>query len=472
MADHPCNREGGCLGPSSALPGSHVFNDTIVAVSTPPGRGGIGIVRICGPLASELAQHITGRSLSPRSATYCGFTGDDGEFIDQGIAVFYPGPHSYTGDDCVELQAHGNPLLLERLISFCCTLGARLARPGEFTERAFRNDKLDLAQAEAVADVIASQSQRALRSAQRTLNGDFARLVNELIHNVQIARAELEASIDFADDLIADHLLAQQQSRIQEITETIQNIVNRAKRGSRLRSGASIAIVGAPNVGKSSLLNRLAEQDRAIVSDQPGTTRDLLDADIVVNGLPIRLIDTAGLRMTNDDIEQQGIARAHAELKTVDLALLVVDQPGPIDAVLAWQELGLDVRPSCDVIIVHNKIDAHAVLPRRDHLLDPVRVYVSALTGDGVDLLAEAITDAMGLVDGAESEFSAHTRHLDALNRAAQTLQGIAPEILVSHPEIAAEHYREATLALETIGGRYSSEDLLGDIFSRFCIGK
>ena len=174
----------------------------------------------------------------------------------------------------------------------------------------------------------------------------------------------------------------------------------------------------------------------------------------------------------NDDIEQQGIARAHAELKTVDLALLVVDQPGPIDAVLAWQELGLDVRPSCDVIIVHNKIDAHAVLPRRDHLLDPVRVYVSALTGDGVDLLAEAITDAMGLVDGAESDFSAHTRHLDALNRAAQTLQGIAPEILVSHPEIAAEHYREATLALETIGGRYSSEDLLGDIFSRFCIGK
>ena len=449
-----------------------MVSDTIVAVSSPPGRGGIGIVRVAGPAAQAIVERLTGHVPTAREASYSKFVDADGEIIDRGISVYYPAPHSYTGDDVVEFQAHGNPLVLQQIMDHACMLGARPARPGEFTERAFRNGKLDLTQAEAVADLIESQSLRAVRSAQRTLNGDFAVAVNAAINGVQLARAALEATIDFVDDVHTHDLLAEQQTTVATLITDLEKILARARQGARLRAGANIVLVGAPNVGKSSLLNCLVASERAIVSDQPGTTRDLVDADIVIHGMALRLIDTAGLRPTEDALEREGINRAHAALACADLAILVTDLPSVGDPMELWQAMAPGTPAPSERIVVHNKIDLYGHPAASEDRTGESHVYVCALTGDGIDLLTQTITNVLGVAEELETEFTARSRHLDGLQRAVRALSAIDNDTLGDSPEIAAEHYREATRALESIGGRYSSEDLLGDIFSRFCIGK
>ncbi len=451
-----------------------MVSDTIVAVSSPPGRGGIGIVRVAGPAAREILAAITGRSPSPRHAAYAEFHDLDGAIIDSGVALYFPAPHSYSGDDIAELQGHGNPIVLQQILRRACALGARPARAGEFTERAFRNGKLDLSQAEAVADLIASQSVRAARSAMRTLRGAFATAVDDVIAHIQRARADLEASIDFADELHALALVDQQRHALASARQALSAVIARARQGARLSEGANIAIVGAPNVGKSSLLNRLADDDRAIVSPQPGTTRDTVETDVVIAGIPLRLIDTAGLRDSVDPIENAGMARARRALERADLVLLVTDQAGHVDAIEAWRDLCAQVPADVTPIVVHNKIDlsGDAAGRRGEHGTDTVHVFVSALTGAGLDELSAAIACALGVSDDGENEFTAHARQLDALARAENALATIDVAHLAETPELVAEHYRDATTALETISARYSSEDLLGDIFARFCIGK
>lgn len=449
-----------------------MFSDTIVAVSTPHGRGGIGIVRLSGSGSSNIATALSGQKPEPRRAQFACFRDADGEVIDHGLLIYFRQPVSYTGEDVVELQAHGNPIILQQLVRACCAHGARLARAGEFTERAFQNDKLDLAQAEAVADLIASQSERAARAAARTLSGEFATLVQAIVDNVHLAHAELEAAIDFADDVMADDLVAGQAARITALCDAIATLLNRARVGHRLNQGATLAIIGAPNVGKSSLLNRLAEQERAIVSNIPGTTRDVVDADVLIDGIPVRLLDTAGLRDSQDPLEQEGISRSRQALANADAVLLVVatpiiTPPGDLTA-----ELGIPPGDGQTVIVVHNKIDLHNLASSVAEQDGEHHVFLSALSGDGLDLLTATIARLLGVDDHAENEFMARDRHLNALAAAHAELRSIDLKRLDVDPELAAEHYRRASLSLEAIAGRYTSEDLLGEIFGRFCIGK
>lgn len=445
--------------------------DTIVAVATPSGRGAIGIVRLSGSNTSHIVRRMAGALPPARHARYTRFRDLAGEVVDDGMLVYCPGPHSYTGEDVAELQAHGNPVILGQLVQTACGCGARPARPGEFTERAFLNGRLDLAQAEAVADLIASQSARAARSALRSLHGEFGRAVSALIARVQQTRAALEASIDFTDELHTADLLEEQRRECLALRHDLGALLLRATQGQRLSSGANVAIIGEPNVGKSSLLNRLAGSDRAIVSEFPGTTRDLVDADVLVGDIPLRLIDTAGLRQTDDPIEREGIRRTHAARSNADLIITIVDTHSGSRAVddLVAAEIDVAGQPA---IVVHNKIDLHQTEPKREVIAGIDHVHVSALTGAGIDLLIAAVQRALGVDAEDESEFSARGRHLDALQSALAAIESIRVDDLEMAPELVAEHYRTATRALEAIGGRYSSEDLLGDIFARFCIGK
>jgi len=442
--------------------------DTIVAVATPAGRGAIGIVRISGPATAHIVSGLIGTLPRPRHARYTRFSNQAGETLDDGIVIFYPGPLSYTGEDTAELQAHGNPLVLEELVIASCALGARAAKPGEFTERAFLNGRLDLAQAEAVADLIAAQSIRAARSALRTLQGEFGTAISDLVLRVQQARAALEASIDFADDLHAADLVQAQREHCEILRRDLVALLGRARQGARLAAGANVAIVGRPNVGKSSLLNRLAGSDRAIVSDFPGTTRDLVEADVVVGAIPLRLVDTAGLRATDDPIEREGIRRTHAARAAADVVILVTDKADDLD----WTDDLAGFEADVPVIVVHNKSDLRHTPPRSEGETGRFHIHLSARTGDGIDLLIAALQRTLDVGTEDEGEFSARARHLEALRGALAAIEAITPDTLECAPELAAEHYRHATATLEAIGGRYSSEDLLGDIFARFCIGK
>ncbi|MEX2481856.1 MAG: tRNA uridine-5-carboxymethylaminomethyl(34) synthesis GTPase MnmE [Gammaproteobacteria bacterium] len=445
--------------------------DTIVAVATPSGRGAIGIVRLSGSNTAHIVQRMTGTLPPPRHARFTPFLDLAGDVLDDGILIYCPGPYSYTGEDVAEFQAHGNPVILGQLVQAACACGARPARPGEFTERAFLNGRLDLAQAEAVADLIASQSARAARSALRSLHGEFGAAVTALIARVQQTRAALEASIDFADELHAADLLAEQRRECFALRHDLGVLLGRATQGQRLSGGANVAIIGEPNVGKSSLLNRLAGSDRAIVSEFPGTTRDLVDADVLVGDIPLRLIDTAGLRQTEDPIEREGIRRTHAARTKADLVITIVDTDsasrGTHDALLAeFASAGQTA------IVVHNKIDLRQAGPKCEAVAGIDHVHLSALTGAGIDLLIAAVQRALGVDAEDESEFSARSRHLEALQGALTAIEAITVDDLEQAPELVAEHYRTATQALEAIAGRYSNEDLLGDIFARFCIGK
>lgn len=442
-------------------------DDTIVAISTPPGRSGIGIVRSSGPDVRDLIVAIAGRLPPARHAQLCAFKGRDDELIDEGILLYFPGPRSFTGEDVAEFHIHGGLVVLQLLFETACACGARPARPGEFSERAFRNGKLDLAQAEAIADLIDSRSVRAARSAMRTMRGEFSTQTGALIDRLHKARAELEASIDFPEDIAPEEIVGAQIAETTAIRDALHRMVAGGRQGARLNGGAAVAIAGRPNVGKSTLMNALARENKAIVSDIPGTTRDVIEADTLIHDIPVRLYDTAGLREATDQIEREGVDRATRAMDDADVVLLVTDAPDGSCA-------GIDAPCSPDKphLVVHNKIDLHGLEVGVTTNGETTHVFVSALHARGLDQLADALSRHLGIEDLEENEFVARERHLAALNTAARELDAVQRPVLSDTPEVAAECYRRAARALGEISGAYSTEDLLGEIFARFCIGK
>ena len=437
--------------------------DTIVAIATAAGEGGVGIVRLSGPLARTLGERICGCALRVRTAQYTRFTDAAGETLDDGIALYFAAPASFTGEDVVELQAHGGPVLLRALVARCVALGARQAGPGEFSQRAFLNGKLDLAQAEAIADLIAAGDMRAARAARRSLDGVFSRQVDALLAQLLELRVHAEAAIDFADEpleTLGGHLL---QTRLASLQERLRQLRQEAERGRKLRDGLHAVLVGPPNAGKSSLLNALAGSERAIVTDIAGTTRDVLQETLRSDGVELTLVDTAGLRVATDAIEAEGIRRARGELARADLALVVLDARDP-DAGRA--AVAADLAGVPQVLWLHNKSDLLAQPPP----LAADALAVSARTGAGLDALHQHLQAlAGGIGDGA---FSARARHVDALRKAEHWLQQAALELSGERLELLAEALGQAGNALGEIGGRMDADSLLGHIFATFCIGK
>lgn len=441
--------------------------DTIAAIATGPGTGGVGIVRVSGPKAADIGFALRGRPLRPRQACHAHFRDAAGEILDDGLMLYFPAPHSYTGEDVLELQGHGNPVLLRALLQRCVELGARLARPGEFTERAFLEGKLDLAQAEAVADLIAAGSEAAARAARRSLEGVFSRRVEGVIEGLVALRVWIEAALDFPEEEI-DFLAAPAlQSQLQAVCEALGELRAEAARGKRLLDGLHAVIVGAPNAGKSSLLNALAGEERAIVTDIAGTTRDLLRETIRVDGVELTLVDTAGLRDTRDRIEQEGIRRARVELERADLALALLDDR---HAEADQSALRAELSGMPRILWLHNKIDVSGAAPQSEMREDGLHLWLSARTGAGFEALHRALRDLAG--GQREGTFSARARHLDALARATERLDAAAKRLAAGHGELAAEELRLAQDALSEIGGRIDADDLLGRIFADFCIGK
>lgn len=451
-----------------------VDQDLICAIATPPGQGGIGVVRLSGAGAKQVAEKICARKLAARTAVYCQFV-HGSERLDDGIALWFPEPRSFTGEEVVELQGHGGPVVQQRIINALCSLGARLARPGEFSERAFHNGKLDLAQAEGIADLIASTSEAAARAALNTLRGDFSNKVNALIEELTGLRVQVEAAIDFPDEEIEILEQAGVVNALDGLSKTLIHIIGSANQGRLLSNGVQVALIGAPNVGKSSLLNALAGEDAAIVTDIPGTTRDLLKVDLLVNNLPIRLIDTAGLRESSDAVEQQGVARARTQIAQADIVLLVVAAPDLSSSAVSLQlsdiaaQVHDDQYASARVLVVVNKADL--ALPP-DLPAEVNHVAVSALTGAGIDQLKSKLHEFVGFADES-TEFSARARHVDALKAAADQVVAAQSALHDGLPaELVAEELALAQHHLGSITGDISADDLLGRIFSEFCIGK
>ena len=447
------------------------LKDTIAAISTPAGRGGIGIVRLSGQRAVEIAKRITRGNLGPQPLVHCSFWDEAGCQLDKGLVLVFIAPNSYTGADLVELHAHGNPVILEEILRIACLYGARLARPGEFTEWAYRNGKLDLAQAEAVADLIASQTIRAVRSAQRSLKGEFSKTTSDLIESIQELQAVVEVGIDFSEDIINSDLLDAQKKLKAKIDRGMENILKRAAAGEKLSRGATVVLVGRPNVGKSALLNRFARADRAIVSEIAGTTRDTVEIEVELNGLMLKFVDTAGLQKTEDSVEQAGIERTKRALRLADLVLVinaVTEEENPLNCESVLANCGV---PKDKHLTIYNKSDLVPKLASKS-VGDDDQVYVSAKTGTGIEALEQKIIDYFEINLLEDNEFTARTRHLDALQRASEELLNFPAEYLEKAPELAAEHLRVAVQALEEIGGQYTTEDMLGKIFSTFCIGK
>jgi tRNA modification GTPase len=440
-------------------------SETIVAIATPNGRGGIGVVRVSGAATRRIARALCNLEPVPRRALYVAFADAAGAVLDRGLALFFPAPHSFTGEDVLELHAHGSPVVLDALVQRACELGARPARAGEFSERAFLNGKLDLAQAEAVADLIAAGSAAQARAAMRSLDGEFSRRVATLVRTLVQLRVEIEAAIDFAEDASESASLPKLAQLFAAADEQFNALLAAAQRGARLTRGLHAVIVGAPNVGKSSLLNALAGQERAIVTDIPGTTRDVLRESLVLDGVDLTLADTAGLRESTDVVESEGIRRARAEMAHADLALIVVDA-----AKVAAAQLP-EVPPDTARIVVVNKIDLHAGHPRRAEVGGVIRIALSARTGAGLDLLRTELQRA-ATGDGVDAAFSARSRHVDALQRAGAHLTRARAALASATPELVAEDLRGAQQALGEITGTFSTEDLLGAIFSTFCVGK
>jgi tRNA modification GTPase len=443
--------------------------DTIAAVATAPGAAGVGVLRVSGAHARAIARGLLGREPQPRHAHYAAFRDRDEAIIDRGLLLWFPAPHSYTGEDVLELQGHGSPVVLRLLLARVIGLGARHARAGEFSERAFLNGKLDLVQAEAVADLIASGSEAAARAAQRSLDGEFSRRVHALTDAVIRLRSYIEAAIDFPDEEI-DFLAAPQVGAdLAALRAQLDELLAAARRGVRLADGLHVVIVGRPNVGKSSLLNALAQSERAIVTEIAGTTRDVLRETIDLDGIALTLVDTAGLREVGDVIEREGIRRARAELGRADLALLVSDDTeAATDLVL----LG-DLPDSAARIIVHNKIDLDGSLARVQPRSDGIHVWLSARNRDGLDLLVAELKRHAGLGESGEGAFTARARHVRALELAVTHLAAAATALDPHHAaELAAEELRLVQQRLGEITGEFSSDDLLGEIFGAFCIGK
>ncbi|KAB7768749.1 tRNA uridine-5-carboxymethylaminomethyl(34) synthesis GTPase MnmE [Xanthomonas maliensis] len=440
---------------------------TIVAIASAAGTGGIGIVRLSGPQAAPIAGALGVADLRPRQARYARFHDAQGAVIDDGIVLWFPAPHSFTGEDVVELQGHGSPLLLRQLVARCVALGARQARAGEFSERAFLNGKLDLAQAEAIADLIAAGDLRAARAARRSLDGVFSRRVDALGGQLTHLRVHVEAAIDFADeplDTLGGH---QVRDGLAEARGLLETLLRDAERGRKLRDGLHAVLVGPPNAGKSSLLNALAGSERAIVTDVAGTTRDTLQETLQLDGFELSLVDTAGLREGGDAIEREGMRRAHAELQRADLAIVVADARDPHAARAA---LGDALAAVPRQLWIHNKSDLLPAAP----VLEADALAVSAVTGQGLDAL-HARLRAIAIGEGSEpmeGEFSARARHVQALRQAAEHAAAADLELQLEQLELAAEELRLAHEALGEITGRMSADELLGKIFSSFCIGK
>ena len=444
--------------------------DTIAAIATAPGAGGVGIVRLSGPASRTIAQALCARELSPRRAHYVRFRDDDGQTLDDGIALYFAAPASYTGEDVVELQAHGSPAVLHALVARCVALGARRARPGEFSERAFLEGRLDLAQAEAVADLIAAADMRAARAARRALDGEFSRRVDALADRLLAIRVHVEAAIDFADEPIDTLGGAQLRANLADTAADLDALLLAAERGRRLRDGLHAVIVGPPNAGKSSLLNALAGSERAIVTDIAGTTRDLLHETIRIDGVELTLVDTAGLREGGDAIEREGMRRARGELDRADLAIVVLDARDPASGRIAVADAIADVP---ERLWLHNKADLLASVPAEP---SPNVLHVSARSGLGLDALHTRLRQLAGGDDADEASgegaFTARVRHVDALRRAREELADARTHLDHEALDLAAEALRLAHEHLGEITGRVRADDLLGHIFASFCIGK
>ncbi len=448
--------------------------DTIAALATPPGRGGVGIIRVSGPLCATIAEAMVGHCPAPRYAHYGPFRGES-TVLDEGLALFFPGPHSFTGEDVLELQGHGGPVIMDLLLERCVQLGARPARPGEFSERAFLNDKLDLAQAEAIADLIDASSRSAAENALRSLQGDFSRRVETLVQRLIELRMYVEAAIDFPEeeiDFLGDGRVAEM---LAAVTRELEAVRRAAGQGALMREGMSVVIAGRPNAGKSSLLNALTEQETAIVTDIAGTTRDVLREHVHIDGMPLHVIDTAGLRDTPDAVEKIGVARAWAEIEKADRVLLMVDAAATTatDPMAIWPEFVARLPDASRLTLVRNKIDTSHEPPGLDAATAPPIVRLSARTGAGVDELKEHLKTVMGYTTHTEGRFSARRRHLVALDRAQRALaNGEAQLSGFGAGELLAEDLRDAQQALGEITGEFSADDLLGEIFGSFCIGK
>jgi tRNA modification GTPase len=438
--------------------------DTIVAAATPPGTGGVGIVRISGEAVEAIAQAMLGSLPKPRYATHCTFRNGAGEELDRGIALYFPAPGSFTGEPVLELQGHGGPVVMAMLVDAAVELGARQAEPGEFTQRAFLNDKLDLAQAEAIADLISCGTEQAARAALHSLSGVFSSAVSALAEQLVRLRMHVEAAIDFPEEEIDFLSDAQLAARISQCAEAFDQLRAEARVGRVLRDGYRAVIVGKPNAGKSSLLNRLSGEEAAIVTEVAGTTRDILRETINIDGLAVELVDTAGLREDPDRIEEEGIRRARKALQSADAVLWIQDAGEALQ-----QDIDEDVPVGAEVIVVRNKIDATGDQPG---LADDI-LYVSAKTGAGIDALQDRLRRAAGYKDLGEGAFTARQRHVDALRRAARHFDAGRKALEDAKAgELLAEELRLAQEALGEITGAVSSDDLLGRIFSEFCIGK
>jgi tRNA modification GTPase len=435
------------------MPSDELTRDTIAAIATPAGRGGIGVVRISGPEVPRIAREMLGRLPEPRLATFGSFAQ-----LDEGIALYFAAPHSYTGEPVLELQGHGGPVVMQALLAACLDAGARLAEPGEFTRRAYLEGKLDLAQAEAVADLIDAASREAARSALRSLSGEFSAAIGALQAQLVELRALTEASLDFPEEELDLLHRGDAAARLARVQQALEVVLSRSRQGSLLRSGIHVVLAGRPNVGKSSLLNRLAGEERAIVTPQPGTTRDALREPIEIDGVPLVVVDTAGLRVANDMVERLGIERTQRELERADLVLAL------FDATRGRDELE-DLPAGAPRIEVYNKVD---LAP--GFVAPAGALALSAKTGEGIDRLRRALLEIMGWAATGESVFLARERHLRALERAGGHLAAAARD--TRHWEFFAEELRLAHVALGTITGEFSADDLLGEIFARFCIGK
>lgn len=442
--------------------------DTIAAIATPPGRGGIGVIRISGPAVAAIMPRLLGRVLPPRRACYGPFLDEDGAALDRGLALFFPAPHSYTGEAVLELHGHGSPVLLDLLLQRILGLGARLARPGEFTERAFLNERIDLAQAEAVADLIGSATAAAARAAGRSLQGDFSRRIEALVECLIELRLQVEAAIDFSDEDIELLSRAGVGERLADLRRQLQVLRASAHQGQLLRDGMTVVIAGLPNAGKSSLLNRLAGRDAAIVTDLPGTTRDVLRESIQIDGLPLHIVDTAGLRDGTDAVEREGIRRARLEIAKADRVLLLIDDRDP-----AAGEALLPTFPAGAAITrIYNKIDLTGTTPGYRETAGGPCLYLSLQTGAGYAELLRHLKTSVGYASDAEGVCSARRRHLDALEAAATALDRATSHLDATVLELLAEDLREAQTRLGEITGVFTSDELLGRIFADFCIGK
>jgi tRNA modification GTPase len=440
----------------------------IAAIATAPGTGAIGVVRVSGPNLAPLIQSLVGASLRPRSAVLTHFRDGMGQVIDVGIALYFPAPHSYTGEDVLELQAHGGPVVLQQLLKRCVELGARPAQPGEFTQRAYLNDKLDLAQAESVADLISAATAEAARSALRSLQGAFSQEIEGLVRELVDLRALVEATLDFPEEEIDFLRQADFAQRLARVRQSLDKVLAVSRQGRLLRDGIHIVLAGRPNVGKSSLINRLANEEVAIVTEVPGTTRDTIRQSIEIGGIPVHVIDTAGLRETQDPVERIGVERTWSAIKSADVVLLVMDATeGERDADRAVRRR---LPPELPCVVVMNKADLLGGPEAGGARQGADRVLLSAKTGAGIELLRTLLLEKVGWSAQPEGLFMARERHLRALEKAKEHLADAAEMRLGL--EILAEELRSAQEALSDITGEFTADDLLGEIFSRFCIGK